>query len=172
MHENDQKPPASEAGTTAADKSEKPARDLSPQRKPPAGPQGAAPGTDLASTAPSPRKSEADKPAAAAPSPRKTDGDKPAPAGGASKKPEGEGRAPQSQEAPPPGDGERSINRLREFRIERMMSKAELARKAGLSVLTVARIESGYGCRMDTKRKILKALGLRLSDRRKVFEDD
>ena len=63
-------------------------------------------------------------------------------------------------------------NQLREFRIERMMSKAELARKAGLSVLTVARIEKGYGCRMDTKRKILKALGLKLSDRKKVFEDD
>lgn len=63
-------------------------------------------------------------------------------------------------------------NRLRELRIERMMSKAELARKAGLSVLTVARIEKGYGCRMDTKRKILKALGLKLSDRRKVFEDE
>ncbi len=63
-------------------------------------------------------------------------------------------------------------NRLREFRIENMMSKAELARKAGLSVLTVARIEKGYGCRMDTKRKILKALGLKLADRRKVFEDD
>ena len=63
-------------------------------------------------------------------------------------------------------------NNLREFRIERMMSKAELARKAGLSVLTVARIEKGFGCRMDTKRKILKALGLKLADRRKVFEDD
>jgi DNA-binding XRE family transcriptional regulator len=53
-----------------------------------------------------------------------------------------------------------------------MMSKAELARKAGLSVLTVARIEKGYGCRMDTKRKILKALGLKLVDRRMVFEDE
>ena len=55
-------------------------------------------------------------------------------------------------------------NRLREFRIEQMMSKAELARKAGLSVLTIDRIEKGFGCRMDTKRKILKALGLKLSD--------
>ena len=63
-------------------------------------------------------------------------------------------------------------NNLREHRIECMMSKAELARKAGLSVLTIDRIEKGYGCRMDTKRKILKALGLRLSDRRKVFKDE
>jgi DNA-binding XRE family transcriptional regulator len=63
-------------------------------------------------------------------------------------------------------------NQLREYRIENMMSKAELARKAGLSVLTVARIEKGYDCRMDTKRKLLKALGLKLADRRKVFEDE
>ena len=63
-------------------------------------------------------------------------------------------------------------NNLREFRIECMMSKAELARKAGLSVLTIDRIEKGYGCRMDTKRKILKALGLKLVDRRKVFKDE
>ncbi|MBN2715347.1 MAG: helix-turn-helix transcriptional regulator [Deltaproteobacteria bacterium] len=65
-----------------------------------------------------------------------------------------------------------SRNNLREIRIENMMSKAELARKAGLSVLTITRIENGYGCRMDTKRKILKALGLKVTDRRKVFEDD
>lgn len=63
-------------------------------------------------------------------------------------------------------------NNLRDVRIEQMMSKAELARKAGLSVLTIDRIEKGFGCRMDTKRKILKALGLKLSDRRKVFKDD
>lgn len=71
------------------------------------------------------------------------------------------------------GSSEKTIrNNLREIRIEQMMSKAELARKAGLSVLTIDRIEKGYGCRMDTKRKILKALGLKLSDRRKVFKED
>ena len=66
----------------------------------------------------------------------------------------------------------RMPNALREFRIEQMMSKAELARKAGLSVLTIDRIEKGFGCRMDTKRKILKALGLKLSDRRKLFQEE
>ncbi len=66
----------------------------------------------------------------------------------------------------------RMQNTLREFRIEQMMSKAELARKAGLSVLTIDRIEKGFGCRMDTKRKILKALGLKLSDRRKLFQEE
>ena len=52
------------------------------------------------------------------------------------------------------------------------MSKAELARKAGVSPLTIDRIESGKSCRMDTKRKIILALGLGLSDRTKVFADD
>jgi predicted transcriptional regulator len=50
-----------------------------------------------------------------------------------------------------------------------MMSKAELARKAGLSTLTIDRIEAGRPCRLDTKRKILLALGLKVSDKDRVF---
>ena len=50
-----------------------------------------------------------------------------------------------------------------------MMSKAELARRAGLSTLTIDRIESGRPCRLDTKRRILMALGMRVADRDKVF---
>jgi DNA-binding XRE family transcriptional regulator len=63
-------------------------------------------------------------------------------------------------------------NRVRELRLERMMSKAELARRAGLSPLTISRVEEGYRCRLDTKRKILEALGLSLKDRGKVFHDE
>lgn len=63
-------------------------------------------------------------------------------------------------------------NRVRETRIEKMMSKAELARRAGLSVLTIDRVEKGLGCRMDTKRKILEALGLSLADRVRVFGEE
>ncbi len=50
-----------------------------------------------------------------------------------------------------------------------MMSKAELARKAGLSTLTIDRVEAGKICRLDTKRKILHALGLKVSDKESVF---
>ena len=64
------------------------------------------------------------------------------------------------------------LNRVRETRIERMMSKAELARRAGISVLTIDRVEKGLGCRMDTKRKILEALGLDLADRVRVFGEE
>jgi len=63
-------------------------------------------------------------------------------------------------------------NNVRQMRIERMMSKAELARRANLSVLTIDRVEKGYGCRMDTKRKILRALDLGLSDRVRVFGEE
>ena len=50
-----------------------------------------------------------------------------------------------------------------------MMSKAELARKANLSPITIARIEGGMPCRMDTQRKIILALGFDLSDKDKIF---
>ncbi len=52
------------------------------------------------------------------------------------------------------------------------MSKAELARKAGLSALTIDRIEKGMSCRLETKRKIILALGLQLNERGKIFSDD
>ena len=58
---------------------------------------------------------------------------------------------------------------MRKLRMERMMSKAELARKAGLSTLTIDRVEAGRPCRLDTKRKILLALGLKVSDKNSVF---
>jgi len=60
-------------------------------------------------------------------------------------------------------------NNVRQFREELLMSKAELARKAGISSLTIDRIEHGMSCRMDTMRKILLALGLKLTDKEKVF---
>lgn len=67
---------------------------------------------------------------------------------------------------------ERVGNRVRATRIDVMMSKAELARRAGISVLTIDRVEKGLGCRMDTKRKILEALGLSLADRVRVFGEE
>lgn len=59
-----------------------------------------------------------------------------------------------------------NVQRLRE---EQLLTKAELARKAGVSPLTISRIESGLECRVDTKRKIIFALGLTPPDRAKVF---
>ena len=50
-----------------------------------------------------------------------------------------------------------------------MMSKAELARKAGVSTLTIDRVEAGRPCRLDTKRKVLLALGLSVADQDRVF---
>jgi predicted transcriptional regulator len=52
------------------------------------------------------------------------------------------------------------------------MSKAELARKAGVSPLTIARIEKGYSCRLETMRRIILALGFSLSEKNKIFLSD
>jgi DNA-binding XRE family transcriptional regulator len=60
-------------------------------------------------------------------------------------------------------------NNVQKFREAQMLSKAELARKSGLSTLTIDRVEAGRPCRLDTKRKILLALSLRISDKDQVF---
>ena len=60
-------------------------------------------------------------------------------------------------------------NIVKKIREELLMSKAELARKAGVSPLTIDRIEKGMNCRMETKRKIILALGYSLSDKVKIF---
>ena len=62
-------------------------------------------------------------------------------------------------------------NIVKKIREELLMSKAELARKAGVSSLTIDRIEKGKSCRMETKRKIIIALGFDLTDKGKVFLD-
>jgi DNA-binding XRE family transcriptional regulator len=62
-------------------------------------------------------------------------------------------------------------NNVRKLRQAAMMSKAELARRAGVSPLTIDRVEAGCPCRMDTKRKILEALGLQPSAAKDVFPD-
>ena len=50
-----------------------------------------------------------------------------------------------------------------------MLSRAELAKKAGVSPLTIGRVESGEACRLSTMRKILNALEIELSNRAEVF---
>ncbi len=60
-------------------------------------------------------------------------------------------------------------NKVKEYRDSLMMSKAELARNAGISVQTLNRIEKGEACRVDTQRKILKSLNFKVEDKRKVF---
>jgi len=61
------------------------------------------------------------------------------------------------------------MNSLKRYREEILISKAELARKAGVSFLTIDRIEKGKSCRLETKRKIILALDLKLSEKNKIF---
>ena len=63
------------------------------------------------------------------------------------------------------------MNPLKRYREENLVSKTELARKAEVSFLTINRIEKGKSCRLDTKRKIIRALGLNLSEKNKIFPD-
>ena len=61
-------------------------------------------------------------------------------------------------------------NNVKKIRESKMLSKAELARMAGISPLTIDRIERGKICRLATKRKILLALGLKITQTRRVFK--
>jgi len=61
-------------------------------------------------------------------------------------------------------------NNVRKIREAKMLSKAELARMAGISPLTIDRIERGKSCRLATKRKILMALGLKVTQKHRVFK--
>lgn len=65
-----------------------------------------------------------------------------------------------------------SKNAVKQIRERLLLSKAELARKASLSALTVDRIEKGQNCRLETKRKLILALGYSLSEKHKVFPED
>ncbi len=85
--------------------------------------------------------------------------------------PEGEAE-PRKRKRQAGGDEGPRPNNVRRIRIEKMLSKAELARRANVSVLTIDRVEKGFGCRVDTKRKILEALGLSLADRVRVFGEE
>ncbi len=63
-------------------------------------------------------------------------------------------------------------NAVKKSREERLMSRAELARKAGISPQTLDRVERGKTCRLETKRKILFALGYDLSDKKKIYQEE
>ena len=58
---------------------------------------------------------------------------------------------------------------IKDIRESQLLSKTELAKMADLPSETISRIENGYPCRMQTKRKIMIALGLDLQDAKKVF---
>ena len=62
-------------------------------------------------------------------------------------------------------------NNLKSVRESLLMSKTELARQANISPITISRIERGMPCRMETQRKILLALGLKISDKPKIFKE-
>lgn len=60
-------------------------------------------------------------------------------------------------------------NRVRELRENKLMTQAQLARKAKVALRTIHSVEKGMNCRMDTKRKILLALGMSFEEKDQVF---
>jgi DNA-binding XRE family transcriptional regulator len=62
-------------------------------------------------------------------------------------------------------------NKVKKIRESKLLSKAELARKANVSSLTIDRVERGEPCRLETMRKIILALGYTLDEKEKVFQD-
>ena len=63
-------------------------------------------------------------------------------------------------------------NNVKKLRENLLMSKAELARRAGVSPMTIDRIEKGNSYRIETKRKIIIALGYDISEKNKIFPND
>jgi DNA-binding XRE family transcriptional regulator len=57
------------------------------------------------------------------------------------------------------------------IRKELMMSKTELAQKAGITINTINRIENNLPCRIESKRKILRGLGYKISEKDRVFPE-
>jgi DNA-binding XRE family transcriptional regulator len=62
-----------------------------------------------------------------------------------------------------------SKNSLKEIREFLMISKVELANKAGLSTKTISRIEDGLPCKIETKQKIIRALNSINSDENEII---
>jgi hypothetical protein len=52
------------------------------------------------------------------------------------------------------------------------MKIKNLAKLAGVSPLTIDRIERGMPCRIKSQRQIVLALGLKVSEKRRVFHDN
>ena len=66
---------------------------------------------------------------------------------------------------------QRKRNRVRELRENKLMTQAQLAKKAKVALRTIHSVEKGMNCRMDTKRKILLALGIPFEQKHQVFID-
>jgi DNA-binding XRE family transcriptional regulator len=60
-------------------------------------------------------------------------------------------------------------NRVRELREGKLLTREDLARRARVSLRTVWSVEAGYNSRVETKRSILRALGVARNRYRDVF---
>lgn len=66
------------------------------------------------------------------------------------------------------GDNVHPVRRLRE---QLLMTREELAARAGVSLRTIWSVEHGRSCRTPTKRRILKALGVAKTRHHEIFPE-
>ena len=66
----------------------------------------------------------------------------------------------------------KNSNRVRQLREDLLMTREELADQAGVSLRTVWSVENGIPCRVLTKRKILRALGIPKEEHAEVFKNE
>ena len=60
-------------------------------------------------------------------------------------------------------------NRVRELRESKGWTQSQLADEARIALRTIHSVEKGINCRMDTVRKIILALELRIDDKHDIF---
>jgi DNA-binding XRE family transcriptional regulator len=60
---------------------------------------------------------------------------------------------------------------LGNYREQKLVSRAEMARKTGLSPLTINKLEDGRACRPDTAKKILESLDIFISGSDFVYDE-
>ena len=62
-------------------------------------------------------------------------------------------------------------NRVKEKRLQSLMTQQQLATKAGLAIRTIHSVEKGLNLRGSTKRSILKALSIPRERWHKIFPE-
>ena len=72
----------------------------------------------------------------------------------------------------PPTQRSRRPNRVRQFRESLYLLPEEFAELAGVSTRTLWSVESGYSCRLATRRSSLNALGVAREEAGLVFPAD
>lgn len=62
------------------------------------------------------------------------------------------------------------MSKVRELRLDRLMTQADLAKKSKVALRTISNVEKGRKCHMTTKRRLLEALEVPFERWREIFQ--